>query len=150
MNREKWRLFPKSEGVTPYILLTKRLNEKTINNRKKKHVLALRWDTRSHEYIHSETILLCIREAAAAVRSGKSRLKVDKASDIMSSLSKAVQHDIERNEQHRDKYEGVISSVSRNVNDVYLKANNQTGGLNSYSDMVNLLLAEQRGTEKYN
>ncbi|MHC6144952.1 DUF3810 family protein, partial [Bacillus velezensis] len=48
------------------------------------------------------------------------------------------------------KYEGVISSISRNVNDVYLKANNQTDGLNSYSDMVNLLLAEQREIEKYN
>ena len=68
----------------------------------------------------------------------------------MSSLSKAVQHDIEQNEQYRDKYEGVISSISRNVNDVYLKANNQTDGLNSYSDMVNLLLAEQREIEKYN
>lgn len=74
----------------------------------------------------------------------------DKASDIMSSLSKAVQHDIEQNEQYRDKYEGVISSISRNVNDLYLKANNQSDGLNSYSDMVNLLLAEQRGVEKYN
>ncbi|WP_198863908.1 DUF3810 domain-containing protein [Bacillus velezensis] len=74
----------------------------------------------------------------------------DQASDIMSSLSKAVQHDIEQNEQYRDKYEGVISSISRNVNDVYLKANNQTDGLNSYSDMVNLLLAEQREIEKYN
>ncbi|MEQ5999432.1 DUF3810 domain-containing protein [Bacillus amyloliquefaciens] len=74
----------------------------------------------------------------------------DKASDIMSSLSKAVRHDIEQNEQYRDKYEGVISSISRNVNDVYLKANNQTDGLNSYSDMVNLLLAEQREIEKYN
>lgn len=71
----------------------------------------------------------------------------DQASDIMSSLSKAVQHDIEQNEQYRDKYEGVISSISRNVNDVYLKANNQTDGLNSYSDMVNLLLAEQRDRE---
>nr|MDH3078088.1 DUF3810 family protein [Bacillus velezensis] len=74
----------------------------------------------------------------------------DKASDIMSSLSKAVRHDIEQNEQYRDKYEGVISSISRNVNDVYLKANNQTDGLNSYSDMVNLLLAERREIEKYN
>ncbi|OBY76492.1 hypothetical protein BBG47_26765 [Paenibacillus sp. KS1] len=73
----------------------------------------------------------------------------DQASDIMSSLSKAVQHDIQQNEQYRDKYEGVISSISRIVNDLYLKANNQTDGLNSYSGMVNLLLAEQRGIEKY-
>lgn len=78
--------------------------------------------------------------------------KVDseKASDIISSLSKKVQHDIVQNEQYREKYEGVISSISRITNDLYLKANNQTDGLNSYSDMVNLLLAEQRGIEKYN
>lgn len=71
----------------------------------------------------------------------------DQASDIMSSLSKAVQQDINQNEQHRDKYKGAILSVSRFVNDFYLKANNQTEGLNSYSGMVNLLLAEQREIE---
>ena len=71
----------------------------------------------------------------------------DKASDIISSLSKTVQQDIIQNEQYRDKYEGAISSISRVVNDFYLKANNQTDGLNSYSGMVNLLLAEQREIE---
>ncbi|WP_341408277.1 DUF3810 family protein [Acetobacterium bakii] len=30
------------------------------------------------------------------------------------------------------------------INDAYLKANNQTDGVNSYGKMVNLLLAEQR------
>ncbi|WP_210090178.1 DUF3810 domain-containing protein [Paenibacillus turicensis] len=75
------------------------------------------------------------------------KVNSDKASDIISSLSKAVQQDIIQNEQYRDKYEGAISSISRVVNDFYLKANNQTDGLNSYSGMVNLLLAEQQEIE---
>ena len=75
------------------------------------------------------------------------KVNPDQASDIMSSLPKAVQQDIIQNEQYRDKYEGAISSISRVVNDFYLKANNQTDGLNSYSGMVNLLLAEQREIE---
>lgn len=75
------------------------------------------------------------------------KVNSDQASNIMSSLSKAVQRDIIQNEQYRDKYEGTISSISRVVNDFYLKANNQVEGLNSYSGMVKLLLAEQREIE---
>ncbi|MGH4122208.1 MAG: DUF3810 domain-containing protein [Clostridium sp.] len=72
------------------------------------------------------------------------KVNSDKASDIISSLSKTVQHDIVQNEQYWGKYEGIISNISIIVNDVYLKANNQTDGVNSYDKMVNLLLAEQR------
>jgi hypothetical protein len=67
-----------------------------------------------------------------------------KASEIMSSLSRTVQHDILQHEQYGGKYEGIISNISIIVNDVYLKTNNQTDGVNSYDKMVNLLLAEQR------
>ncbi|ROR25860.1 uncharacterized protein DUF3810 [Mobilisporobacter senegalensis] len=74
----------------------------------------------------------------------------DKASEIISSLSKRVQHDMVQREQYWGKYKGIISNISSIVNDAYLKANNQTDGLNSYDKMVNLLLAEQRGLEKYN
>ncbi len=68
----------------------------------------------------------------------------DKALVIKSSLSQKVQHDMVQSEQYWGKYEGIISNVSRSVNDVYLKANNQTEGVSSYDKMVNLLLAEQR------
>ncbi len=72
------------------------------------------------------------------------KVNSDKASEIMSSLSKTVQHDIVQHEQYWGKYEGIISNISIIVNNVYLKANNQTDGVNSYDKMVNLLLAEQR------
>lgn len=68
----------------------------------------------------------------------------DKALEIKSSLSQPVQHDMLQNEQYWGKYKGIITNVSTRVNDVYLKANNQTDGVNSYNKMVNLLLAEQR------
>ncbi|MGV8907068.1 MAG: DUF3810 family protein [Acetobacterium sp.] len=68
----------------------------------------------------------------------------DKALAIRTSLSQKVQHDMIQNEQYWGKYEGIISNISRRVNDVYLKANNQTDGVNSYNKMVILLLAEQR------
>lgn len=68
----------------------------------------------------------------------------DKALEIKSSLSQQVQHDRMQNEQYWGKYKGIISNVSTRVNDAYLKANNQTDGVNSYNKMVNLLLAEQR------
>ena len=67
------------------------------------------------------------------------KVNSDKASEVMSSLSKTVQH-----EQYWGKYDGIISNISIIVNDVYLKANNQTDGVNSYDKMVNLLLAEQQ------
>lgn len=55
-----------------------------------------------------------------------------------------VKYDMVQSEEYWGKYEGVVTYVSRIVNDVYLKSNNQTDGVNSYDKMVNLLLAEQR------
>lgn len=72
------------------------------------------------------------------------KVNSNKASEITSSLSKMVQQDVIQHEKYWEKYEGIISNMSIIVNDVYLKANNQTDGVNSYDKMVNLLLAEQR------
>lgn len=66
------------------------------------------------------------------------------ASEIMSGLSLAVQRDMAQHEKFWTGYDGIISNVSRFVNDIYLKANNQTDGVSSYGRMVDLLLAEQR------
>lgn len=72
------------------------------------------------------------------------KIDPDKALEIKSGLSQSVQHDRAQNEQYWGTYKGIISNVSTRVNDVYLKANNQTDGVNSYNKMVTLLLAEQR------
>jgi hypothetical protein len=66
------------------------------------------------------------------------------SSEVMSSLSHAVLRDIAQNEQYLTQYKGIISNVSNTINDTYLKANNQSDGVNSYGRIVDLLLAEQR------
>ncbi len=66
------------------------------------------------------------------------------ASEIMSGLSQAVLRDMVQHKQFWSQHEGIISNVSRTVMDMYLKANNQADGVNSYDRMVDLLLAEQR------
>lgn len=42
------------------------------------------------------------------------------------------------------KYEGVISTLSTKVNDAYLKANSQAAGVDSYNEVVGLILALYR------
>ncbi|MFZ7119515.1 MAG: DUF3810 domain-containing protein [Eubacteriaceae bacterium] len=66
------------------------------------------------------------------------------ASEIMCGLSQAALHDMAQYDQFCIQYEGIISNISSTVNDIYLKANNQTDGVYSYDRMVDLLLAEQR------
>ena len=72
--------------------------------------------------------------------------KVDSelASEIMSGLSQAVLRDMTQRNQYLARHEGIISNISRIVNDIYLKTNNQADGVYSYDKMVALLLAEQR------
>ncbi|UYO61155.1 DUF3810 domain-containing protein [Acetobacterium wieringae] len=76
--------------------------------------------------------------------SALAKVDAQKALAIISSLPEQVRQDMIERDQYWAKYEGTISKVSRNVNDAYLKANNQTDGVSSYHKMVNLLLAEQR------
>ena len=52
-----------------------------------------------------------------------------------------------RRAEHWAQYEGPVQDVSNAANDAYLKANNQSDGMQSYGRMVDLLLAEQRAEE---
>lgn len=74
--------------------------------------------------------------------------RVDKeaASEILSNLPEAVQHDRAQSRQFWMEHEGVIHDISQDINDAYLRSNNQTDGVQSYGRMVDLLLAEQRAT----
>lgn len=57
-----------------------------------------------------------------------------------------VKAELAANSAFWDSYEGQIAEVADAVNDTYLKANNQTDGVRSYSRMVDLMLAyEDRG-----
>ncbi|WP_139652770.1 DUF3810 domain-containing protein [Raoultibacter phocaeensis] len=70
------------------------------------------------------------------------------ASRIRSGLSAAVQRDMEQRIRFWNEHEGVLTDVSRNANDMYLKANKQSDGVQSYGRMVDLLLAEQRAADE--
>ena len=62
--------------------------------------------------------------------------------ELRSTYSEGVLKDLVANNEYWSKFEDtVISTVSNQVNDTYLKANNQTDGVQSYGRMVDLLLA---------
>ncbi len=68
----------------------------------------------------------------------------ESAKEIMSSLSETVVNDINNSSKYWSQHRGIVAKISRFLNDNYLKANNQSSGVKSYNQMVNLLLAEQR------
>lgn len=84
--------------------------------------------------------LLAFDRSLAALR----KVDPEAASAIKASLPEAVLHDMAQREHFWAEHEGIVSDVSNAVNDTYLKANNQTHGVQSYGRMVELLLAEQR------
>jgi len=63
---------------------------------------------------------------------------------IRSGLSPAVDRDLNLNNQYWASYDTQVGKVAEQVNDTYLKANDQTDGLQSYGRMVDLLLADFR------
>ena len=56
-------------------------------------------------------------------------------------LEEEVEPDLEANSAFWDAYEGRISETADKINDTYLKANGQADGVQSYSRMVDLIVA---------
>lgn len=67
---------------------------------------------------------------------------------LNSSFSEEVLKDLRYADNYWKQFETKIAEISSNVNDTYLKANNQRDGVKSYGRMVDLLLAEQRHRNK--
>lgn len=63
---------------------------------------------------------------------------------LAQTYSPAVLRDFEANSAYWKGFEGPVSEISDAVNDGYLKANQQTDGVQSYGRMVDLLLADYR------
>lgn len=61
-----------------------------------------------------------------------------------SFLSDDVRRDLAYNNAYWDSFEGPVAEVSTAVNNTYLRANNQSDGVQSYGRMVDLLLADYR------
>ena len=63
---------------------------------------------------------------------------------LAQTYSPAVLRDFEANNAYWQRFEGPVSEISDAVNDSYLKANQQSDGVQSYGRMVDLLLADYR------
>ena len=88
-------------------------------------------------------LLLAYDNAMGALRSADP----ERAAEIASGLAEPVRRDLAERAKHWAQYEGPVQDVSNAANDAYLKANNQSDGMQSYGRMVDLLLAEQRAEE---
>ena len=56
-------------------------------------------------------------------------------------LNEAAEPDLSANTEFWDAYEGRISETADKINDTYLKVNGQADGVQSYSRMVDLIVA---------
>lgn len=65
----------------------------------------------------------------------------DAWSTIRSQLSPTAEPDLTANREFWAGYQGILSEVSTQVNDTYLKINGQSDGVLSYNRMVELIAA---------
>lgn len=61
--------------------------------------------------------------------------------EVRGLLDKTIEKDLLANNEFWDHYEGVVSEVSNQMNDLYLKANGESEGVQSYSRIVELIVA---------
>lgn len=90
--------------------------------------------------MHYSGLMLAYDNALSAL----GKVDPERASEIAAGLAPAVRHDRAQRAEHWAKYEGPVSDASTAANNAYLKANDQTDGVQSYGRMVDLLLAEAR------
>lgn len=62
-------------------------------------------------------------------------------SEVRVLLDEVIETDLLANNEFWDRYEGVVSEVSNQMNDLYLKANGESEGVQSYSRIVELIVA---------
>lgn len=67
--------------------------------------------------------------------------------EIRGKLSEEVEPDFIANREFWDRYDGRIARAANKVNDTYLKANDQSEGVESYNRMVDLIVAYKRAPD---
>ena len=86
-----------------------------------------------------------VMEALILVGNALYRKNPDLYSEVRATYSEQVNADLRANSEYWAQFEDtVISNTATTLNDAYLKANNQSDGVQSYGRMVDLLLAEYR------
>jgi len=85
--------------------------------------------------------MMALTYSANALR----RANPDLYAEVTAEFSDAMWRDLAANSAYWDQFEDTVTQeIGEQVNDTYLKANNQTTGTQSYGAMVDLLLAEYR------
>lgn len=93
----------------------------------------------SREFAYSGTVQALIH-AGNALHSKNQQLYYE----VMEEVSPAVRRDLDADAQYYYAHQTPVGDFSRSVNDVYLRVNNQTDGVDSYGRMVDLMLADYR------
>ena len=83
------------------------------------------------------------------VYAGNALAKVDLEAyyDLYGRLAPEAARDLSWNNQFWDRFDGKVAEASTQLNDRYLKANNQEDGVRSYGRMVDLMLAYYRDSQ---
>lgn len=83
------------------------------------------------------------------VYAGNALAKVDLEAyyDLYGRLAPEAARDLSWNNQFWDRFDGKVAEASTQLNDRYLKANNQKDGVRSYGRMVDLMLAYYRDSQ---
>ncbi len=68
---------------------------------------------------------------------------------LLSSLNPLVYEDLKANNNFWSAYDGPTAELSNKVNDTYLKANKQMAGVETYNEMVALLIAYYSSSESF-
>jgi hypothetical protein len=68
--------------------------------------------------------------------------------EVLSEYGEGILRDFLAWQDYKEKYEGLINDLTSDINDLYLKANNQEEGIESYGRMVALLLADYRAANE--
>ncbi|MCI8605551.1 MAG: DUF3810 domain-containing protein [Hungatella sp.] len=76
------------------------------------------------------------------------RQDIDSYREIYGSLDPRAVEDLRDNSIFWNRYEGKVAQVSNQVNDTYLKINDQKEGVKTYGRMVDLMLAYHREEEE--
>lgn len=126
--------------------------------------------TMAHEMTHAKGVsqegeanvaayVLCIRSENDTIRysglmsaaaSMINALPEEEYREVYGLLSEEVKREYRNANEHYDKYEGIIDTLSSFFNDLFLKANGVPGGTRSYSDTVGSLVSlwEQLNTDE--
>lgn len=88
------------------------------------------------EFKYSGTLLALTHSVNALYKEDKEMYE-----ELKSNFSEGLQRDLNHINSFWEKYEGPIERASTDLNNAYLKANNQKDGIKSYGRMLDLLIA---------